>query len=106
MFKKHGIPLEDAHDSQKNLSSRWSDANWCRYNIYRYYTISFRYGTLRGMHTVREGRCFPFGQARTGAGIISIDIIPYRSDMVLSEGCTQFAKEDAFPSVKRELVQV
>ena len=58
------------------------------------------------MHTICKKICPPVGRARTGAGIISGDIIPYRSDMVLSEGCTQFAKENALPSVERELVQV
>ena len=71
-----------------------------------YYTISFRHGSLRGMHTVREGRCFPFGQARTGAGIISVDIIPYRSDMVLSEGCARFANVFVLPLVGRKSAQV
>ncbi len=57
---------------------------------------------LQNNRTVRYGRCFPFGQARTGAGIISGDIIPYRSDMVLSEGCARFADVFVLPLVGRK----
>ena len=77
-----------------------------RFAFREYYTMFFKHGILWEIHTIRKRIYSPFGRMRIGAGIISVDIIPYRSDMVLSEGCTQFAKEDAFPSVKRELVLV
>ena len=38
-----------------------------RYNIWRYYTISFWYGTLRGMRTICWCICPPFGRTQIGA---------------------------------------
>ncbi len=34
------VPPADAHNSQRQLSSRWSDVNWRRYNVDRHYTIT------------------------------------------------------------------